>query len=228
MTDQLKKIIVVECAVVAGFAAAALIWFVFFLRGVPFLYETLARYGANDYSYLWNGFAVRMQWIACRGGEVIFVLGPVWLIVRLVRRIIRSVLGGHPAAVAPQTRMPAREMLLREAGIALAIVLVAGGTFYFSHRGYVKMKARYFNQVVMSQDGYRALPESEKAKARAQYEAARSDEYVAAMLEDYGMRAKLFYYTQLVTFWLLIWGYPGYLFSRFLFWAKRRLDPESS
>jgi hypothetical protein len=225
MIDRFKKSMLTEGAVVAGFLVAGVVWFVVLTWVVPFAYEILSRRCTNDYAYLWNGFAGRLRGIARPGALVIFMLAPAWLILRLIRRGIRFSLGR--AVPAPRRRrLSPGELFAREAWVIVGIVLIATVTFYFSHRGYVKLKERYFSQVVMSQDGYRFLPESEKAKARSQYDATKSTEYVAGMLKDYGMRAKIFYYSQLVTFWMLIWGYPGYLLFRFLFWAKRKLDLE--
>ena len=80
-----------------------------------------------------------------------------------------------------------------------------------------------FKEVVMNDSLYKQLPESDKMMARKQYDDMNFKKPISGMFRDYGFQARLMYYLQLMTYWLLILGYPIYFILRFILWAIRTL-----
>ncbi len=115
-----------------------------------------------------------------------------------------------------------KKIIARE-GLIIIGLLFCGVIFYFLNSGYLNLKNKYFEDIVMNKIEYKQLPEPDKIEARQQYDDINFKKPVSGMFRDYGFQARLLYYSQLMTFWLLILGYPTYFLLRFVFWALRTL-----
>jgi len=221
MAGKTVRFVREEGAVALGFLLAAGAWFVLLRWAVPYAYGILNRFGVQDYSYLWDGFSTKTAWWAGVGAATILGLLPVWIGVRIFRRVMRLIM--RPPATTARKAKGWASVLMKEVLIFAGIVLVGGIVFYVTRGECAVLKARYFNEVVMNRAEYRGLSPTEKATARVQYEAATLGADLGGMFDDYGPRARALYYLQIGAFWVLLWGWPTYLLARFVFWALGKL-----
>jgi hypothetical protein len=233
-----KSGLIREGRLILVFLSAAFLWFIFWSRIIPVWHESLSRLCYHDYSYLWNGAPDKMQVVARFGAQVILILMPVWVLIRSIKRVYRSVVnrgrrstGGKMAArTLRHKQIDAAQVFnswLRDLFIAIFLFAAAALVFYFGNRSYSAMKIRYFNEIVMVQPRYAVLSENERSQARAQYESVYAQDMLPSMVKAYGIRAGGPYYLSSMSFWAMIWGVPVYLFIRFFIWALRALDPDA-
>jgi hypothetical protein len=226
-----------EVLVLAVLAAAGVVWFVALSMVVPLAYEFLSRQCFLDYSYLWNGVSDKVRASATFGPRVLGIFYFFFTVARLLRgafRIVsdeRSVVYRNPWSGIFKEKKTFGQLcwvtIFRELFIAVLLVALCGTALYFSRLNYTQLKEKYFSEQVASMSGYQKLSAREKAAARSQYEQMGDDEAVDGMLRAYGFYARSVYHLQRLSFWLLIWGYPGLLVLRSMLWSLRAWREEN-
>jgi 2-amino-4-hydroxy-6-hydroxymethyldihydropteridine diphosphokinase len=217
--EMIRGFIQEELYILLVFTTAAAGWFFFCGQAVPFLYEFASRYGAGDYSYLWDAFSVDVKAWASPGAAVVVLSYLAFQALRLFRRL-RGVKAGPPVVFS--WTMLGRSFL-KEAGICLLVLSLGYSTFLFGRGEYVRMKESYFAEKIVRMRQYASLSPSERDRALVQYSRMNSRVWVPGLKDKYPLRARVMYVLMLTGFWTFVAGWGVVCMGRLFIWGRGRL-----
>lgn len=205
-----------EFRILLCFAASAGVGYLLLFYYVPFMYELLSRLGNGDYSYLWNGFSIASRAWAPRMVLLVILVGVVTVCIRIFRLWFH--IRKNDVCFMSLVSIIQREF------ITFSLILALSGiVFAVSKASYLNLKREYFETTVSRLPGYESLSVNDRLKARQQYDSLNPSAQINGVLQTYGLEARLAYYSQAASFWIIIFGYPAVLFFRLLFWSGRLL-----